>query len=90
MITIKDEEHFPVLLSGRELATALAALRFFQERCLADGRKNPPAEIDDIATDCGSLLPLDYGQVDDLCEKLNTVTELLKAAGPAGPAERIQ
>jgi len=56
----------------RELATILAALRFHQDENLQDDRKNPDATIDDIATDCGALLPLGFKEVGELCERLNT------------------
>ena len=63
----------PIHLSvnRRELATILAALRFHQDENLQDDRKNPDAAIDDIATDAGALLPLDFKEVDRLCEELN-------------------
>lgn len=65
----------------RELATTLAALRFHQDENLQDDRKNPDAAIDDIATDSGALLPLDFKEVGELCERLNTGEEARPATG---------
>lgn len=65
------ERPFHLCVNRRELATILAALRFHQDENLQDGRKNPDAAIDDIATDAGALLPLDFQEVGRLCEELN-------------------
>lgn len=51
-------------LSGRELATALAALRSWQRT----GGAGPEMEV---ATDGGSFEPLSAKEIDALCEKLN-------------------
>lgn len=51
-------------LNSQELATVLAALRFWQ-------RKGPTTIEWDIATNGGKFLPLDDNEIDDLCEKLN-------------------
>ena len=53
--------------TARELATILAALRFWQEQ------DAPPAHQYDIATDCGEFEPLDSDEIDALCERLNAV-----------------
>jgi hypothetical protein len=52
-------------LTPRELATILAALRFWQEQ------ESPPARQYDIATDCGEFKPLGSDEIDALCEQLN-------------------
>jgi len=70
-------------VNRREFATILAALRFHQDENLQDGRKNPDAAIDDIATDAGTLLPLDFQEVGGLCERLNTGEGLPPAKGLA-------
>lgn len=56
-------------LTNEQLATVLAALRFYQEGGLCDPAKRPVA-IDDIATDGGTLVPLDAKGIDALCERL--------------------
>jgi len=68
-------------VNRRELATILAALRFHQDENLQDGRRNPDAAIDDVATDGGSLLPLDFKEVGELCERLNTGEAVRPAKG---------
>lgn len=57
-------------LTPEELATVLAALRFYQEsgQSFSDVREGG---IDDIATGCGALTPLNGAEIDKLCEKLN-------------------
>ena len=55
----------------RELATILAALRFHQDENLQGGGEIPDKVVADIATDGGTLKPLDFGQVERLCQKLN-------------------
>lgn len=57
------------MLTNRELATVLAALRYWQEdcQCNPDHRRD---EIDDIATNGGELAALDDAEVDALCERL--------------------
>ena len=54
-------------LTDRELATILAALRYWQREGLTSGG----SEID-VATDNGIIDELDRGEIDDLCERLNT------------------
>lgn len=57
-------------VTERELATILAALRFYQrDDVIAEHRD---AAILDIATNGGSFPPLDEDEVDRLCEALNT------------------
>ena len=56
------------MLNERELATILGALRYVQNRVAnwqnAEG-------IYDVATNCGTLRPLEGAEIDALCEKLN-------------------
>jgi len=70
--TLTTDRPIHLCVDRRDLATILAALRFHQDENLQDGRKNPDAAIDDIATDCGALLPLNFQEVGKLCERLNT------------------
>lgn len=53
-----------------QLATMLAALRYYQQQGMCDEDNRPP-EIEDIATDGGSVAALDEDEVDDLCQQLN-------------------
>ena len=54
-------------LTPRELATVLAALRFYQ-RCLLGG----PSTFDSYAeSDIAGEDPLDLDEIDDLCERNN-------------------
>ena len=52
-------------LTPEELATVLAALRYWQRH-----RPSNP-ELHDIATDGGTLTPLDAEDIDALCERIN-------------------
>ena len=54
-------------LTPRELATVLAALRYWQREGwrMAEGREL------EIASDCGRLKPLGTKEIDDLCERIN-------------------
>ena len=58
-------------VNERELATILAALRFHQDENLQAGAGIPGQAIRDIATDGGSLEPLRFEEVDELCERIN-------------------
>ena len=66
------KKQFALVVDGRELATILAALRFHQDENLRIGREIPDRVIKDIATDSGSLKPLDFKDVSRLCERINT------------------
>ena len=62
-------------VDNRELATILAALRYYQRTgvCL-DARNGDliiPEEERDVATDGGTLEPLDENEIDELCERVN-------------------
>lgn len=62
-------------MNERELAAVLAALRYWQRTSWAEAHPE-----DDIATGGGRLRPLDVGEIDELCERLN--------AGPAPPSRK--
>ena len=59
------------MLSTRELHTLLAALRFYQE----EGQCEPIKRsiwIELIASNGDQVKPLDAGEINRLCERLNT------------------
>ena len=62
-------------VNQRELATILAALRFHQDENLQGGEAIPDKVVSDIATDGGTLQPLDFAEVEELCQRLNLDTE---------------
>lgn len=57
-------------VSLAEHATILAALRYYQRFALTDP-VNLPLEIAYIASNLGSVQPLDDDDIDHLCERLN-------------------
>lgn len=60
-----------VTVDERELATLLAALRFHQAENLQAGSEIPDHAIREIASDGGRLKPLEFNEVEGLCERLN-------------------
>ena len=68
-------KEFTLTVDGRELATILAALRFHQDENLRTGPDIPDKAIEEIATDCGSLKPLNFEDVGRLCERMNVRDE---------------
>lgn len=58
-------------INAEELATILAALRFYQAAGMGDPSSRS-AEIHDIATDGDNLCSLDREGIDALCTRLNT------------------
>ena len=58
-------------LDGRELATVLAALRYYQCENLQDDGAVADQAAGDIASDGDRLKPLTCEEVDGLCERLN-------------------
>ena len=62
---------FALVVDERGLATILAALRFHQDENLRCGSGIPDQTIEDIATNCGSLNPLNFDDVSRLCERMN-------------------
>ncbi len=69
------KKEFALVVDERELATILAALRFHQDENLRICPDIPDRAIKDIATDCGSLKPLDFDDVSRLCERINICDE---------------
>ena len=61
----------PLLVSKRELATMLAALRYHQAENLQGTHDITDEAIRDIATEAGMLQPLSSDEIDELCERLN-------------------
>ncbi|NRC54187.1 hypothetical protein [Neoaquamicrobium sediminum] len=57
-------------LDAQELATVLAALRFYQESGMGDPGNRSNA-IHEIATNGDSVVSLDADAIDALCERLN-------------------
>lgn len=72
----RKKKLFTFVVDRRELATILAALRFHQDENLQNRSGIPDKVIKDIATDEGSLKPLDFKAVDRLCERINTCDEV--------------
>lgn len=58
-------------MDRQDLATILAALRFYQQSGMGDP-DNRSDEIHDIATSGGDDTSMDDEGIDDLCERLNT------------------
>ena len=65
------KKRFPLLVNKRELATILAALRFHQDENLQGKADIPDQIIKEIATDAGFFRPLNFQEVDELCERIN-------------------
>jgi hypothetical protein len=65
----------PVELSGRELATVLAALRYWQ----LQGLMSQADAIHKIASDGGRHKPMKSDQIDRLCERINLDCETDKS-----------
>ena len=54
-------------MTARELATVLAALRYYQN----SPSIGEPSYVNDIATGNGAFEHMTADEIDDLCEKLN-------------------
>ena len=72
----RKNQRLTFVVDQRELATILAALRFHQDENLRNRSDITDEMIKDIATDGGSLKPLDFNDVSRLCEKINTCDEV--------------
>lgn len=55
-------------MTDREVATVLAALRYWQTNTSEERDR----EHDPIATNCGTTDPLTDNEIDDLCERINS------------------
>ena len=64
-------KEFTLAVDGCELATILAALRFHQDENLRTGPGIADQAIEEIASDGGSLKPLNFEDVSRLCERIN-------------------
>lgn len=62
---------YAIEVDDREVATILAALRFYQAGRQFDASARMEA-IDDIATNGGDVDALDAEEIDELCERINT------------------
>lgn len=60
----------PPFADPRELATVLAALRYYQSAMSMNGGM-PPFRVAQIATDDDTLVPLGIAEIDALCERIN-------------------
>ena len=72
-------------MDDQELATVLAALRYYQEQGLADNPDLRPEAIHDIAIggdEADSIASLDGASIDELCERLNTMPEKIEKPEP--------
>ena len=78
MTKLKDTVKLAV--DERELATILAALRFHQDENLQSCDDIPDTAIKEIATNGGSLKPLNFDEVARLCERINTSEEACNAS----------
>ena len=65
------KKEYAIAVNGRELATILAALRFHQDENLRTGPGIADQAVEEIATDGGSLKPLNFEDVSRLCERIN-------------------
>ena len=72
----RKKKHCTFVVDLRELATLLAALRFHQDENLQSRNEIPDEVIRDIASDGGSLKPLGFNDVNQLCEKINLCDEI--------------
>lgn len=64
-----EQQREGLILNDRELATVLAALRYYQSVMNFGGA--PPFRVAQIASCDDTLLPLDACEVDDLCQRIN-------------------
>ena len=74
----------PLFLSRRELAAILAGLRLLQAQYSPEAGERPNenagADIQQIATDGGTVQPLSSTKIDELCERLNLGPERVHSA----------
>ena len=77
-----SKKRFVLTVDDRELATILAGLRFHQDENLRIGSGVPDSAVKEIVADCGSLKPLDFDEVDELCERVNSCEEAYLTFAP--------
>jgi hypothetical protein len=80
---VADETAPAPTFTDAETATILAALRCLQDRCRTSAYSR--GEIEDIATNFNTVTPLDNGQIDALCERINCGPQTPAPAPPAMP-----
>jgi hypothetical protein len=68
------KKELTLVVDERELATILAALRYHQAENLQICSDIADKAIKDIATNYGSLEPLNCDEIDRLCERINAGT----------------
>lgn len=56
-------------MDASEIATILAALRYYQAQGMGEPA-NRPDWLHEIATDCDEVISLDSAGIDDLCAKI--------------------
>ncbi len=78
-VTQPDTEHGPLTLAARELATVLAALRYWQQDLAANAE--PP-----ISEHFTEVAPLSPDEIDALCEALNTQPAPIAPPASLAPA----
>jgi hypothetical protein len=66
-LPLRKEEAMPVHLSERELATVLAALRYWQQD-LNENQEDSPISPDHFVM---VITPLTVEKIDELCQRLN-------------------
>jgi hypothetical protein len=66
--TSQHQSKFRPEMAPREVATVLAALRFYQEALNAG---TIPLHLMDVLTNSNELVPLTGSEIDTLCERLN-------------------
>jgi len=67
----QSHQHSGPRIDKRELATILAALRVYQDGNVQAGQEITDEWIREVATDGGTLKPLNSDEVGALCERLN-------------------
>ena len=70
--TSNQSQSLTFSFNERQLATILAALRFHQDENLQGNVVIPDESIKGIASDSGRLTPLNFDEVETLCERLNS------------------
>src|SRR6266581_1863920 len=66
------------MLTGRELATVLGALRYWQRTTTQRQRHDRTFEEFSVVTDSAALEPLADAEIDALCQRLNAPRQSLR------------